>query len=148
MCFLSIRHQPTFISLQVNETSDNALQLAVFQCKNLYKGRQKRKREREGCIYLTDLPIPHVAQYTLSQLYIGHIRRCLQRESSSFNGPASSVFHQSNSRTQRDTKLLLLQALANKPLVHTFTFKAFTKVKMRLETLDLIGLQHFSIKET
>ena len=93
---------------------------------------------------MTDLPIPHVAQctegcfqfYTLSQLYIGHIRRCLQRESSSFNGPASSVFHQSNSRTQRDTKLLLLQALANKPLVHTFTFKAFTKVKMRLEIED------------
>ena len=53
----------------------------------------ERKEERGGCIYLTDLPIPHVAQctegcfqfYTLSQLYIGHIRRCLQRESS-FNG--------------------------------------------------------------
>ena len=107
---------------------------------------------------MTDLPIPHVAQctegcfqfYTLSQLYIGHIRRCLQRESSSFNGPASSVFHQSNSRTQRDTKLLLLQALANKPLVHTFTFKAFTKVKMRLETCDLRfdWLTTFLFKET
>ena len=75
-------------SMQTARSSNSSIlmlpfahQLAVFQCKNLYKGRQKRKREREGCIYLTDLPIPHVAQYTLSQLYIGHIRRCLlQRE--------------------------------------------------------------------
>ena len=59
----------------------DAHQLANLLCKNTCNARQKRKREREGCIYLTDLPIPHVAQYTLSQLYIGHIRRCLlQRE--------------------------------------------------------------------
>ena len=56
-------------------------QLEQYLCRNPNVARQKRKREREGCIYLTDLPIPHVAQYTLSQLYIGHIRRCLlQRE--------------------------------------------------------------------
>ena len=48
---------------------------------NICTKGDRRGREREGCIYLTDLPIPHVAQYTLSQLYIGHIRRCLlQRE--------------------------------------------------------------------
>ena len=50
-------------------------------CIKILAMRDRRGREREGCIYLTDLPIPHVAQYTLSQLYIGHIRRCLlQRE--------------------------------------------------------------------